>query len=483
MIPLPADDLLTDSLAAEYRDSIEYWISENRLDKALNSLQDFVLNLAPSLREPVLMARRRYAEFVDSQNKNIADPKKADEITVNILNLVTQAEQRSAIPPKFAIPTPRSVGRDYDAGSDRPLLQLIPSSDAPSNANSNSASSTSSASPPRSEVEDADNQLRRILKLYISRQPPNDITAVSCQNITKSFLGSRFSLGELTFTLEFGQITGVVGRNASGKTTLLRILQAEIVPDTGTVTYPALMRDGQSWAQLKRQIAYIPQSFGSWSGRLKTNLHFLAAAHGTVGTRNCDLVDWYIQRYGLSDYQNSTHKTLSGGFRMRYELVKALISRPRLLILDEPLASLDVLARQEFLQNLRAIAYSLDQPVPIIVTSQHLYEIDSIADQMIVLDDGKCLFTGPLEEIRGHSDRRLYEINIRLPKRVVEDRLHSIDMKLVETISDGFIVEAPENTLSSAGMKLLLKIFQDNIYGLRDITNSSRRFFIESGEK
>jgi ABC-2 type transport system ATP-binding protein len=486
MTPLATDNLATDNLALGYRNDIEDSIAENRLSEALNTLQDFVLNLAPDLKNTVLLLRRRHSQFREDQLNNVANPKEADAIANSVLQIVTEAEQQSAIQPKYAIPA-SNVGRTHD-GADRPSLQLVSSNDSPDHANSDSVPASTSGSQntvlPHSTAPDdqeaIDEQLRRYWLIYRSRRPPEDTTAVICQNITKYYRGGRFSLEELSFSLKTGQITGVVGRNASGKTTLLRIVLAEISPDSGTVTYPALTRDGEGWAHLKRHIGYIPQSFDSWTGRLKTNLHFVAAAHGTTGKRNYDLVDWYIQRYGLTDYQDSTFETLSGGFRMRYEIVKALISRPRLLILDEPLAYLDVLARQEFLKNLRVIAYSLEQPVPVMVTSQNLYEIDSIADQMIVLDDGKCLFSGSLEEMQRQSSTRLYELNINMPKRSMQDRLRPSGMKIIETISDGYIVEAPENTQSKHDTKFLVDTFGDYMYGFRDITMSSRRFFVRS---
>jgi ABC-type glutathione transport system ATPase component len=347
MTQLAADNLAPDNLAVSYRRDIEDSIAENRLAEALNTLQDFVLSLAPHLKTTVLLLRRRHSQFREDQLNNVADPKDADAIANSVLQIVTEAEQRLAIQPKYAIALP-----GVHNAANRPSLQLVSSGNPPVQANPDSVQASTgvlqdTVAPPSAAIdegEDIDEQLQKYWVIYRSRQPPEDTTAVACQNITKRFRGNRFSLEELSFSLKTGQITGVVGRNASGKTTLLRIVQAEIVPDGGTVTYPTLMRDGKGWAYLKRRIAYIPQTFapqprGRLTGRLKTNLHFVAAVHGITGKRNHDLIDWYIQRYGLTDYENSTLNTLSGGFRMRYELVKALISRPRLLILDEPLAS------------------------------------------------------------------------------------------------------------------------------------------------
>jgi ABC-type glutathione transport system ATPase component len=223
------DNLTTDNLAVSYRHEIEDLIAENRVNEALNTLQDFVLNLAPDLKNAVLLLRRRHSQFHQDQLNNVANSKVADAIANSILQIVTAAEQQSAIQPKYAI-SASSVGQSHNA-ADRPSLQGLSSNAPPHRANSDSVPPSTRVShdtvAPHStapdEAEDIDEQLRKHWVIYRSSKPPEDTTAVSCQNITKHFRGSRFALKELSFSLKTGQITGVVGRNASGKTTLLRI--------------------------------------------------------------------------------------------------------------------------------------------------------------------------------------------------------------------------------------------------------------------
>jgi ABC-2 type transport system ATP-binding protein len=427
-------------LAFSYRDSIADSIAENRIDEALGTLQDFVSNLVPDFKSSVLLLRRRYSQFREDKLKNIAALNEADLISARILEMVYEAERQSAVTPKYTVTAP-ATPLQYPAP--KTSLRVVQTNDA----NFSEPSTTGQTAPktvPSDRMETIDEQLRGYWEQYRASLDPERTVACACQNVTKRFRKSRFSLEELSFDLRTGQITVVVGRNASGKTTLLRILLGEIVPDTGYVRYPALTQAGERWPDVKRRIGYIPQFPDRWGGRVKTNLHFVARVHGSRGERNLNLVEWHLHRYGLSEYQYSTWSELSGGFRTRYELVRALISRPRLLILDEPLASLDVVARQQFLKNLRVIAYSLEEPVPIIVTSQHLYEIEAIADQMIVLDDGKCLFCGSLAEIEKKSTGRFYELNTKVPKRLMEERLQGTRITILETNSDGYVVETPE---------------------------------------
>ncbi len=482
----------TETLASKYGDSIEDSIREDRIDEALSSLQDMVSNLAPDLKNSVLMLRRRHSQYLRDKPRNTAAKGELDSITESLLELLDQAQQSPAIARRYTSPVPSTVSSPVPTpvpsppnGQVIPIRALqIPAEDRTAG-EANPISGASRSERIRSDgasLSDAtlEEQLRNHWRAYRGSRPPEETTALVCDKVAKRYRTGNFQLEELSFSMRIGQITGVVGRNASGKTTLLRMIQGEIVQDSGKLTYPSLTRDEESWPHIRRQIAYIPQFPAIWGGRLKTNLKYLAAANGSRGKRNEGLVDWHIQRYGLASYETARCKELSGGFRMRYELARALVSKPKLLVLDEPLASLDVLARQEFLKNLRAIAYSLEEPVPIIVTSQHLYEIEAIADQMIILDGGKCLFCGSLEELRVQSTLRLYELNIYASKRSIQRTLEGEGMQVLETISDGYIVGVPKEISSQNSMRLLIDKFGDGLIGVRDITGSSRRFFVDA---
>jgi ABC-2 type transport system ATP-binding protein len=473
----------TENLAFSYRDSIEDSIGENRVEDALSTLQDLVSNLAPELKNSVLMLRRRYSQYRQDRARNVADEGEADSITESLLSLLSEAQRRPIVAPKYAI-SGRGQSNNQADVSERSFA-LIRASTEVENLQSTVGSdqresAANTAEEKSSEGETLDEQLRDYWRRYRDSRPPKETVAFSCEKITKRFRSGNFRLAELSFFLRTGQITGVVGRNASGKTTLLRIVRGELAQDSGNTAYPALTGDEDNWSHIKRQIAYIPQFPAPWGGSVQTNLNYLAAVNGSRGKRNRDLVDWYIERYGLSKYRHSSCSELSGGFQMRYELVRALISKPRLLVLDEPLASLDVLARQEFLRNLRAIAYSLEDPVPILVTSQHLYEIEAIADQMIVLEGGNCLFCGPLDELEDQSSLRFYELNIRSSKRSVQRMLEGTQMKVLEVLSDGYIVSVPREVSVREAITLLTKKLGHQLIGVRDITCSSRRFFLES---
>ena len=178
-----------------------------------------------------------------------------------------------------------------------------------------------------------------------------------------------------------------------------------------------------------------------WYGLLRHNLNHTAAAYGVLGRDNRELVDWYVHRYGLHEYADSTWDEDLRRLEIRFELVRALLCQPELLVLDEPLAYLDIVTQQLFLSDLRSIASSLEHPIPIVVTSQHLHEIEAVADRMVILDDGACLFAGPTSTIPEHNEyqvhrgvdpckqgRRARGIEAHRPcrRRSVDNKLHFV---------------------------------------------------------
>lgn len=301
---------------------------------------------------------------------------------------------------------------------------------------------------------------------------------VACVNdIERVYKKSGFKLGPVSFELRNGEITGVVGMNASGKTTMLRCLLGDLKPDSGTVTYPALEQDRMDSFQIKGKLGYVAQLPDRWSGRLRNNLNFTASAYGLTGQENDELVDWYVHRYGLKTYENAQWDEISGGFKIRFELVRALLTRPRLLVLDEPLAYLDIVTQQIFLHDLRSIASAMDRPIPIVVTSQHLHEIEAIADRMVILDDGRCLYSGPIREMPESQEFAMYEAEMESSRGDILAKLRPVGLVDLEKTTLGWILIFKKPAQSSEINRALLENFGDSLHYYRDITHSTRSLF------
>jgi ABC-2 type transport system ATP-binding protein len=164
-----------------------------------------------------------------------------------------------------------------------------------------------------------------------------------------------------------------------------------------------------------------PRSCRPGYGSLRGNLHYAAATHGILGQQNIRDVEYIVERLDLAEHINKRWKELSGGFRLRFALAAALVWKPKLLVLDEPLASLDFKAQLTVLRDLRDLADSLQQPMSIALSSQHLHEIEGIADDILFLDKGKVTYAGPVGEIGLQRHHNTFEIGSHCD----EDALHA----------------------------------------------------------
>jgi ABC-2 type transport system ATP-binding protein len=219
-------------------------------------------------------------------------------------------------------------------------------------------------------------------------QPPESLVTVD--QISKTYVGGNFTLSPVSLHVSTGDILGVVGENGNGKTTLLRCLSGQLAIDSGSVKYEQVKE--KEYYAVKHKVAFIPQRIPKWFGLLKDNLHFSAAIAGVKGNENDLMVDFMIERLGLGSYSHLTWNQISSGYRTRFEIARVLLQKPALLILDEPLANLDINAQQTILTDLKFLAKSINHPMGVVLSSQQLHEVEKIADNVLFIKQGSCVF-------------------------------------------------------------------------------------------
>ena len=296
-------------------------------------------------------------------------------------------------------------------------------------------------------------------------------TLFEAQEIRKDYPRSSFQLKVPKVLLGQGSITGVVGENGNGKTTLLNIIAGRLKAE-GTMRYFGESPSASnSWSLIKDKIAFIPQRIPRWYGSLIQNLQLKAALEGIPAAQIDDYLDDILNFLDLQQYRNLYWTEISTGYRLRFELARVLIGKPNLLVLDEPLANLDINTQQKFLSDLKNILRDKDYPTAVVLSSQQLHEIEAVADHMIFLKAGTAIFSGANTEL-SENDQTLLEF------QVIDDQLfetwlteHNLDHKRSgEYFQVGGDFEIPQliNQLFNAGIQL--KYF-------RDISSSTKRLF------
>lgn len=341
----------------------------------------------------------------------------------------------------------------------------------------NTAQSPSAPSPPTniplpSPVGPPPTSPGRITQQPVQPVETQDVpTVVRATRISKRFASTHFDLAELSFDLRLGEITALVGRNGSGKSTLLRIVLGELASDTGSLEYPML--EGRGRRPIKENIGHVAQRSAHWYGRVRENLEFYAAAYGIRGKANIERVDWVLNRFGLIEYEEHTWAQLSGGYQLRFELARAMLHRPDLLILDEPLANLDVVSQQEFLDDLKLIANSRGSQAAILVTSQHLFEMEAIADQLIVLQEGQQTFLGDIGLLAERRQFNSFELSTEVPEPDLRIALSNLKVKAIRRFTTHYQLDFPLEIEQSRIMRVLSSLPVATSY-IRDISCSTR---------
>ncbi|MFT3845584.1 MAG: ABC transporter ATP-binding protein [Lacibacter sp.] len=314
------------------------------------------------------------------------------------------------------------------------------------------------------------NQLLEKADAALKREEQNHIMLLDAVNISKTYNKGNFTLNPVNISIQNGDILGVVGENGNGKTTLLRCLAGQLYPDSGTVHYSLL--SNPDYYNIKNYVAFIPQRIPRWYGMLKDNLHFSASIAGMYGETNETMVEFMLERLNLTQYAYLNWNQISSGYRTRFELARILLQKPQLLILDEPLANLDIKAQQTILTDLRYMTAWRNHPMGIVLSSQQLHEVEKIAHSVMMIKNGTCIhhsFTNE-DALKGNAVEVETTTDKETLQRVFAESTTSIQF------NGGFYTITSESISAQQMIELLVKNNVTITY-FRDITHSTKRYF------
>lgn len=207
--------------------------------------------------------------------------------------------------------------------------------------------------------------------------------------------GDTTAVDGLTLDVATGSVTAVLGPNGAGKTTTIETCEGFRRAQDGTVRVLGLdpVREGR---RLRPRVGVMLQSGGAWSGSYAHEmLRHIARLHA-----NPLDVDALIERLGLGSCGRTPYRRLSGGQKQRLGLAMAIVGRPELVFLDEPTAGLDPQARRatwELIDDLR------DSGVTVVLTTHFMDEAERLADQVVIIDDGRVVARGTPAELTARS--------------------------------------------------------------------------------
>ena len=212
--------------------------------------------------------------------------------------------------------------------------------------------------------------------------------------------GTRDVLSGVTFSAQRGEVLGLLGPNGAGKTTTIEILEGFRMPSAGEVSVLGVdpARGDEAW---RSRIGVVLQSWrdhGQW--RVRELLEYLARFYVPFSAPEMPrpwVVDELIEVIGLSELANAKLMTLSGGQRRRLDVAIGIVGRPEVVFLDEPTAGFDPHTRREFHDLVQQLS-DLENTT-ILITTHDLDEAEKVADRIIVLDEGRIIADGTVEQL------------------------------------------------------------------------------------
>ncbi|MEO0225760.1 MAG: ABC transporter ATP-binding protein [candidate division WOR-3 bacterium] len=235
--------------------------------------------------------------------------------------------------------------------------------------------------------------------------------AVEIKDLKRNY-GSLQALKGVSFNINENEIFGLIGPNASGKTTTLRIVATLLKPTSGLVHvfgHDVAKRP----EEVRRLISYLPEEAGLYKNLTGIDyLKFMATFYSTDDHQRDEIVNLGIEIAGIKERLNDKVKTYSKGMARKLLLARALMVRPRLAILDEPTSGLDVANSLEIRERIKDFAR---QGTTVLLSSHNMLEIELLSERVALIKDGIIKETGTPEELKQkYSARNLEEVFIKI---------------------------------------------------------------------
>lgn len=226
-----------------------------------------------------------------------------------------------------------------------------------------------------------------------------DSPLIHIEGLRKQF-GAAEVLKGVDVDIAEGEVFGFLGSNGAGKSTTINILTSQIAADGGTV----LVAGEPPGARTNRAIGLAPQEIALYPHlTVRENLNFFAGVYGLRGSERRQGVARVLDRLALLPEGGKTVETLSGGWQRRVNLAVALVHRPRIAILDEPTAGMDVEARFQMWETIRGLRA---EGVTVVLTTHLMDEAEELCDRIGILHEGRIAVIGTLDELRNSVPAR-----------------------------------------------------------------------------
>lgn len=292
--------------------------------------------------------------------------------------------------------------------------------------------------------------------------------ALEIKNLYKTYKdGAVKALNGVDLTIYKGEIFGLLGPNGAGKSTLINVLTTLANKTSGDIVINGL--DFAKFpSEAKTYLGVVPQEFNfNWFEKVEDIVIQQAGFYGMPASEAKERAEILLKRLGLWDKKDTVSMKLSGGMKRRLMIVRALIHKPEILILDEPSAGVDVDLRREMWEFVRELN---QEGVTIILTTHYLEEAENLCDRVGIINKGNILEVGTVKELLSELKKDTLVLDVVGEAKNLSSRYRVIEEGRLETdLLQGGDLYNITNELHSKGLQ---------VTGIRNKTNRLEEVFI-----
>ena len=275
------------------------------------------------------------------------------------------------------------------------------------------------------------------------------------ENLSKRY-GELRAVDGISFQVRAGEVYGLLGPNGAGKTTTLSMLSGVLKPDNGRILFDDIDLHAEP-VKVKQQLGVVPQETALYEDlSARENLKFWGGLYGLRGSDLDQAINKTLDRVGLTARAKDAVKKYSGGMKRRLNLALGLIHEPRLVLLDEPTVGIDPQARVNILDVVRDVAKS---GTTVLYTTHYLEEAESLCDRIAIMDHGRILAEGSLDELKKQAgEEETVTIEGNFDAEVVKAKIEEVSSVRLLSAEQGRAVISTGGSGEGA-VKLLERLF------------------------
>ncbi|MFA6036720.1 MAG: ABC transporter ATP-binding protein [Legionellales bacterium] len=289
--------------------------------------------------------------------------------------------------------------------------------------------------------------------------------ALCLEHLIKTYKNGTTALKDISFSIEQGDFFALLGPNGAGKTTTIGIICSLVNKTGGTVKVFDVDID-KNWPLAKSYIGVVPQEFNfNMFETVENIILYQAGFYGIPRSKAKESTQRALKQVELWDKRNHIARTLSGGMKRRLMIARAIVHQPKLLILDEPTAGVDVEIRRSMWNFLRELN---QQGTTIVLTTHYLEEVENLCHNVAIIHRGEIIENTTVKNLIARAPKESFVLDLAQPLQQAP-QIQGFTLKLIDDTT--LEVEIPRNTSLN---ELFAQLSKDNIH-LTSMRNKSNR--------